>query len=88
VSSIDEHRRARAKLVGANIRLARKLFGASQQQLALLLGVKQPYLSDWERGVHEPSPARLNQIANILEQELGFFFTEHADNSNPHEAVA
>lgn len=42
--------------IGARLRKARRDAGLSQTALALRLNVRQPDISDWERGVHLPDP--------------------------------
>lgn len=72
----------RKKIVGANIRLARKANGFSQVRLAKLLGIEQQQISRWERGVWEPSSASLHRLATELERPLWWFYQEH------HEVTA
>jgi DNA-binding transcriptional regulator YiaG len=59
-------RREHALLVGHNIRRLRQGRGLSQGQLAAMLDIERPHLSDWERGVHEPGPRSLARIAELL----------------------
>ena len=41
--------------------------GASQQQMAQLLGVRQQTVSDWETGLHEPQGASRRMLSIIAE---------------------
>jgi transcriptional regulator with XRE-family HTH domain len=62
LSDFDEHRRA----LGAFIRSQRELTNLSLRQVAVLSGVSNPYLSQLERGLHEPSVRILRSIADAL----------------------
>lgn len=57
--------------VGLRIKRARKQLGreATQQWLAKNLGISQPRLSNWERGLNDPPPKMLAQIAELLQVE-------------------
>lgn len=52
--------------VGRNIRAVMKEKGITQVQIAEALGISQPPVSAYARGVTSPSPQRLVAIANIL----------------------
>ncbi len=43
--------------------------GASQQELALLLGVRQQTVSDWEMGLHAPQGASRRLLSMVAEQQ-------------------
>ena len=42
--------------------------GASQQELARLLGVRQQTVSDWETGLHAPQGASRRLLSMVAEQ--------------------
>jgi transcriptional regulator with XRE-family HTH domain len=44
----------------------RKQAGLSQQQLAVLLGVRRATISDWENGVYFPTPENIQKMAKIF----------------------
>lgn len=44
----------------------RKKQGIQQKELALLLGVSQPTVSEWESGKKDPSGERLKKLAEIF----------------------
>ncbi|HWB72796.1 MAG TPA: helix-turn-helix transcriptional regulator [Egibacteraceae bacterium] len=58
--------RAQRKALGAFIRAQRQLANLSLRQLAELTNVSNPYLSQVERGLHEPSVRVLTSIARAL----------------------
>ena len=52
--------------MGREIERARKRAGLTQEALARALGVGQSLVSDWERGIREPSISQLSRIAHEL----------------------
>ncbi|HTT88209.1 MAG TPA: helix-turn-helix transcriptional regulator [Acidimicrobiales bacterium] len=52
--------------LGAYLRAQRRLANLSLRQMAELAGVSNPYLSQIERGLHEPSVRVLRAIAEAL----------------------
>jgi transcriptional regulator with XRE-family HTH domain len=52
--------------LGAYLRAQRRLANLSLRQMAELAGVSNPYLSQIERGLHEPSVRVLRAIAQAL----------------------
>jgi PAS domain S-box-containing protein len=75
----DDAHQQHARLVGRNIALGRQLAKLSQRQLARHLEVRQRQLSDWERGVHQPSPRNLGIIAKTLGRPATWFHHDHGD---------
>jgi transcriptional regulator with XRE-family HTH domain len=61
-ASADDPRR----LLGGFIRTQRKMANLSLRQLSALTAVSNPYLSQVERGLHEPSVRVLRSIADAL----------------------
>ena len=66
MSSADAWR-AQRETLGAFIRSQRKLANLSLRELAALTKVSNPYLSQIERGLHEPSVRVLRSIADALD---------------------
>jgi transcriptional regulator with XRE-family HTH domain len=66
MSSADAWRVQREAL-GAFIRSQRKLANLSLRELAAITKVSNPYLSQIERGLHEPSVRVLRSIAEALD---------------------
>lgn len=58
---------ARLEALGAFIRSQRKLARLSLRQLAELTSLSNPYLSQIERGLHQPSVRVLKSIADALD---------------------
>ncbi|MFN0026345.1 MAG: helix-turn-helix domain-containing protein [Acidimicrobiales bacterium] len=73
--------------VGAFIREQRRLVRLSQRQLARTTGLSDTYLSQLERGLHEPSLRALRAIAKGLnvsaEQLIGLTGAIEGDLSDP-----
>jgi transcriptional regulator with XRE-family HTH domain len=55
------------KLVGRNVRKARKEAGLTQERLAEKSGLTQQYISDLERGTQNPTVITLYELAMVLE---------------------
>ncbi len=62
----DETRDDQLHALGAFIRAQRQLANLSLRQMADLAHVSNPYLSQLERGLHEPSVRVLQSIARAL----------------------
>jgi transcriptional regulator with XRE-family HTH domain len=58
---------ARAERLGEVIRSQRELSALSMRQFATLAGISNPYLSQIERGLREPSDRVIDAIAAALE---------------------
>ena len=61
-------------VLGEYIRSQRQLANLSLRRLAELAEVSNPYLSQLERGLHEPSVRVLNQVARALRMPVEDFF--------------
>lgn len=68
----------RAHIVGRNIRLARLAAGLSQRELAELVGRHRHQLSDWERGLREPSVGNLDRVVVVLGYAASWFFRKRS----------
>jgi transcriptional regulator with XRE-family HTH domain len=66
---VDEHseRDDQLQALGAFIRAQRQLANLSLRQMAELAKVSNPYLSQLERGLHEPSLRVLQAVAQALD---------------------
>lgn len=70
-----------AQEIGARIRVRRLELGLNQRQLADLIpepSVGNQRISDWERGVHQPSERYLRMLASALEVEVAYFYGANA----------
>jgi transcriptional regulator with XRE-family HTH domain len=65
------------RMLGGFIRAQRQMANLSLRQLSALAKVSNPYLSQVERGLHEPSVRVLKLIADALNVSAGTLF-EHA----------
>jgi transcriptional regulator with XRE-family HTH domain len=54
------------KILGRNVRDARRKAGMSQEQLAFEAGMKRSYVSDLERGTRNPSVKAIGRLAAAL----------------------
>ena len=54
------------KIVGRNVRAARTERGMTQEQLSDVSGFSQQYISDLERGRHNPTIVSLYELALAL----------------------
>jgi transcriptional regulator with XRE-family HTH domain len=66
VASLDEQARQQLKALGDFIKDQRQLAQLSLRDLAARTNVSNPYLSQIERGLHEPSVRVLKAIATAL----------------------
>ncbi len=60
--------------VGERVRMARKLRGMSQTELAKPLGLSFQQVQKFERGTNRVSAGRLFAVSRILELPISFFF--------------
>ena len=67
---------AQQEALGAFIRSQRKLANLSLRQLAELTSLSNPYLSQVERGLHQPSVRALKAIADALNVSAETLLTE------------
>lgn len=79
---------AQTEALGAFIRNQRKLANLSLRQLAELTSLSNPYLSQIERGLHEPSVRVLKAIASALDMSAETLLAqagllEEADRAEP-----
>lgn len=71
--------------VGSRVRMQRMLAGISQERLGSALGVTFQQIQKYEKGTNRISASRLQQIADLLKTEVGFFFQ---GMSQPGKALA
>lgn len=75
-SPLDRH-------IGAQVRLARKAAGLTQESLAEHLGVTFQQVQKYERGANRVSASRLLAIASLTGQPLSFFYGSFSDAPEP-----
>jgi transcriptional regulator with XRE-family HTH domain len=64
--------------VGIRVRMRRLTLDMSQEQLAAGLGVTFQQVQKYERGHNRIGASRLQQLAEILQVPVGFFFEDFA----------
>jgi transcriptional regulator with XRE-family HTH domain len=77
---IDKH-------VGERIRLRRTELGLTQEQLAEALDVSYQQIQKYETGANRISAGRILEIARKLSVDVGFFFEDLPDDSQPGQAL-
>jgi transcriptional regulator with XRE-family HTH domain len=70
------------KHVGSRVRMRRMMLGMSQEKLGDSLGLTFQQVQKYEKGTNRIGASRLQQISNILQVPVSFFF-EGAPNSAP-----
>ena len=64
------------KSLGERIRFARQQAGLTQRQLGIHIGVSAVAISDWERGVTQPTAILLWQVGNTVGRSASFFLSD------------
>jgi transcriptional regulator with XRE-family HTH domain len=64
------------KHVGSRARMRRLMLGMSQEKLADQLGVTFQQVQKYEKGTNRVSASRLQQLANVLDVPVSFFFEQ------------
>jgi len=84
---------AQREALGAFIRTQRQMANLSLRQLAELTHLSNPYLSQIERGLHQPSVRVLKQISDALNlsaetlmAQAGLIDAVAADGADPRQA--
>jgi transcriptional regulator with XRE-family HTH domain len=70
------------KHVGARVRMRRMMLSMSQEKLGDALGLTFQQVQKYEKGANRIGASRLQQIAQILQVPVSFFF-EGAPNAGP-----
>src|SRR3954454_227839 len=73
--------------LGEYIRRQRELQKLSMRQLAGLAGISNPYLSQIERGLRDPSEKVLDAIARNLEVSAETLQAQYAEQKEAHRAA-
>ena len=71
------------KHVGSRVRMRRMMLSMSQEKLGDALGLTFQQVQKYEKGTNRIGASRLQQISNILQVPVAFFF-EGAPNSGEH----
>jgi transcriptional regulator with XRE-family HTH domain len=67
--------------VGSRIRLRRTMLGMSQEKLGESLGITFQQIQKYEKGTNRVGASRLQNISNILNVPVSFFFEDAPGNS-------
>ncbi|WP_039761303.1 helix-turn-helix domain-containing protein [Bartonella queenslandensis] len=68
--------------VGRKIRLRREMLKMSQKKLGNLLGVTFQQIQKYEKATNRIGAGRLQQIADILDVDISFFYTDISKKEN------
>jgi repressor LexA len=74
--------------MGDRIREARERAKLTQQQVADHFGVVRATVSSWERGIGEPPPSRLSELAHLLGTTVAALMGEGDGEAQPRSGVA
>jgi transcriptional regulator with XRE-family HTH domain len=70
--------------VGARVRMRRKIVAMSQEKLGAALGLTFQQVQKYEKGATRISASRLQQMSDILQVPVEFFFEGAPNASAPH----
>ena len=70
--------------VGSRVRMRRKMLAMSQEQLADALGITYQQVQKNEKGTNRIGASRLQQLSQILQVPVAFFFEGAPNASAPH----
>ena len=68
--------------VGSRVRLRRMMLGMSQEKLGEALGITFQQIQKYEKGTNRISASRLQQITEVLDAPVSFFFEEAPAEAN------
>ena len=72
------------KHVGNRVRMRRKMLAMSQEKLGAALGLTFQQVQKYERGTNRMGASRLQQMSDILQVPVAFFFEGAPNASAPH----
>ena len=85
---LDEKNKQQSKLVGNQLKQARKYAGMTQTQAAAQLGRDQTFITRIESGSREVTFVELEQLAKLYNKPLSFFESiEEVERLNPSLVV-
>lgn len=70
------------KHVGSRVRMRRMMLSMSQEKLGDALGLTFQQVQKYEKGTNRIGASRLQQISNILQVPVSFFFEGAPDGAN------
>lgn len=72
---------------GEKLKLLRKEKGVTQEELAKYLGVSRPNITQYEKGLYDPSLETIEDIAKFFKVKSGYFFDSMPQNNNNHISI-
>jgi len=76
------------KYVGSRVRMRRMMLGMSQEKLGNALGLTFQQVQKYEKGTNRIGASRLQQISNILQVPVSFFFDGAPDMASRADELA
>ncbi|MPZ57067.1 MAG: helix-turn-helix domain-containing protein [Rhizobiales bacterium] len=76
------------KYVGSRVRMRRMMLGMSQEKLGNALGLTFQQVQKYEKGTNRIGASRLQQISNILQVPVSFFFDGAPDLSARNDELS
>ena len=74
------------KHVGSRVRMRRMMLAMSQEKLGAALGLTFQQVQKYEKGTNRIGASRLQQISQILQVPVAFFFEGAPNASAPHDS--
>jgi len=81
---MDESEQKRA-IIASRIREARRAAGLSQGQVARLLGLQRPSVSEMEAGRRRVSGEEITRLAELFDVKPSWLLGEGAERADPHD---
>jgi transcriptional regulator with XRE-family HTH domain len=85
--AVAGHDRSPAASLGEIIRRQRELSELSMRQFATMAGISNPYLSQIERGLREPSEKVMEAIAEALHTSADTLYAQAGLDDEPEDAA-
>lgn len=82
---MEESEQKRA-IIASRIREARRAAGLSQGQVARLLGLQRPSVSEMEAGRRRVSGEEITRLAELFDVKTSWLLGEGAERADPHDA--
>lgn len=76
---------SKRQIIAARIKEARRMAGLSQGQVAKMLGLQRPSVSEMEAGNRAVSAEELSKLAEIFEVSTSWLLGEGAERVNPQD---
>lgn len=81
---MDESEQKRA-IIASRVREARRAAGLSQGQVAHLLGLQRPSVSEMEAGRRRVSGEEITRLAKLFDVKPSWLLGEGAERADPHD---